>query len=187
MKTEFITALHRRIANTSVGPSTARGMGPKGTIFAARDYLASLNLDSFNKQTKEKFMASLNKATEIFLEKLPAGAQHWGAARKFLNVFLRGIIYNRFLCETYKLYHIEPWLEVPLDSHVANGLRLEPGGSILPRWRTVIGLDNKTNQNYQEFASEVAKRKGVHRVHLDLIYWRSGFIMANKRLNRDAE
>lgn len=121
----------------------------------------------------------MNKATEIFKKNLPAGAQHWGAARKFLNIFLRDIIYNRFLCETYELRHIEPWLEVPLDSHVANGLRSEPGGSMLPRWRTVIGLDNKTNQKFQEFAFEVAKSKSLYRVHLDLIYFRGDFIMAN--------
>ena len=179
MKEKFMRALHRRTASTSVGPSTARGMGPKGTIFAARDYLANLDLKIFNKQTENDFLKSLNEVTQSFLKKLPSGAQNWGAARKFLNIFLRGIIYNRFLCEKYDLYHIEPWLELPLDSHVANGLRSEQGGRSLPRWKTVIGLDNKTSQQYQNFASEVAKKEGVSRVHLDLIYYRRDFTTAN--------
>jgi hypothetical protein len=122
----------------------------------------------------------LNKATQSLLKKLPRVAQNWGAARKFLNIFLRGIIYNRFLCENYNLYHIEPWLELPLDSHVANGLRSEPGGSSLPRWKTVIGLDNKTSQQYQNFASKIAIEKGISLVHLDLIYWRRDFVTTNK-------
>ncbi len=180
MKEEFTRALLRRMASTSVGPSTARGMGPKGTISAARNYLANINIKSFNKRTEKKFIESLNKETQSFLEQLPNGAKNWGAARKFINIFLRGIIYNRFLCEKYNLYHIEPWLELPLDSHVADGLRLEPGGKILPRWETVIGLYDKTSQQYQKFASEVAERKGVNRVHLDLIYWRRAFTTSNK-------
>lgn len=82
------------------------------------------------------------------------------------------MVYNRFLCDEFKLTRIEPWLELPLDSHVAKGLKRESGGATLPRWKTVIGLDAKTNRLYQEFASGVAKSKGVARIHLDLYYWR---------------
>lgn len=181
MNKELIDVLSRRIASTSVGPSTARKMGPRGTIKAAREYLAGLNLERFVTKTEKEFRVVLDEATSQFMDYLPRGAKHWGAARKFLNIFLRGAVYNRFLCERYNLYRIERWLELPLDSHVAKGLRKEKGGDDLPRWKTVISLDRDMNQVYQEFATRVAKRKNTYRVHLDLLYWRSEFVAANNR------
>jgi hypothetical protein len=106
------------------------------------------------------------------VKKLPVGGQHWGSARKYLNIFLRDVAYNKYLYRAYKLSAIGPWLEVPLDSHVAGGLREEQGGAVLPRWTTVIGLDATTSATYQKFAFQVAKSKGFDRVHLDLLYWR---------------
>jgi len=161
-------------------------MGPKGTIKAARKYLAGLKLASFAKKTEKKFQAVLNRATLRFVNHLPRRARHWGAARKFLNIFLRGVLYNRYLCEHYNLYRIERWLELPLDSHVAKCLHREKGSGILPRWKTVIGLDKDTNQRYQEFATEVAKRKkyNTYRIHLDVYYWRHEFVAPNSSYNR---
>jgi len=184
MNKELIDVLRRRIASTSVGPSTARGMGPKGTIKAAREYLASFDLAKFAKKTERAFQAKLNQATLRFMNHLPQGAKHWGAARKFLNIFLRGAVYHRFLCEYYNLYRTERWLELPLDSHVAKGLRGEDGGKLLPRWRTVIRLDRKTNQRYQEFATGVARRIDTYRVHLDILYWRREFVVADTSFHR---
>lgn len=147
-------------------------MGPKGTVRAARKFLANLALSKFRLKTAKEFQAALDHSTDEFVKYLPRGAQNWGPARKFLNIFLRNIVYNRYLCDHYRLGRIVPWLEVPLDSHVARGLRGEPGGKKLPRWRTVIGLESYTNRIYQEFAAKVAAGKGCERVHLDLIYWR---------------
>ncbi len=141
MKEEILDLLHRRIAGTSVGASTARGMGPKGTIPAARAYLAGLQLSRFSVESEKEFRAVLNRTTRTYVKRLPKGAQYWGPARKFMNIFLRGVVYNKYLCAAYQLSQIEPWLEVPLDSHVAKGLRQEDGGKVLPRWKTVIGLD----------------------------------------------
>lgn len=107
MKEEFIAALLRRVASTSVGPSAVRSR-PKGTVFAARDFLANINMRNFNKPTEKEFLSTLNKTTEMFVKKMPDGAKHWGSARKLLNLFLRAVVYNRFLCEKYNLYHIEP-------------------------------------------------------------------------------
>ncbi len=184
MNKELIDALRRRVASTSVGPSTARKMGPKGTIKTAREYLAGLKLESFKRKTEGEFRVVLDNATSRFVGHLPKGAKHWGAARKFLNIFLRGAVYNRFLCKRYNLYGIEPWLELPLDSHVAKGLRKEEGGENLPIWKTVIGLDRDVNQEYQEFATEVAKGKNTYRVHLDVLYWRREFVVPNNRFKR---
>jgi hypothetical protein len=159
MNKEFIELLHIRIAKTSVGASTARRMGPKGTVVAARNYLGNLELSRFSVSTEKQFKSVMNRTTSAYVKKLPEGAQHWGAARKFLNIFLRDIVYNKYLCKKYRLSQIEPWLEVPLDSTVGKGLRCELGGQVLPKWRTVIGMDFSTN-------------KRVLRIHLDLRYWR---------------
>jgi hypothetical protein len=172
MKPEFIKALHRRIASSSIGASTARRMGPVGTIAIARTFLANSSLARFKCRSAASFQRTLDQVTREYIGGLPRGARHWGSARKFLNIFLRHVVYNRYLCEEYELGQVVPWLEVPLDSHVAAGLREEPGGSSLPRWRTVIGLDAATSRRYQDFASEVASRMDCERVHLDLLYWR---------------
>ena len=170
---EFYAAMQRRIANTSIGASTARGMGPKGTISAARSFLAKTDLARFSVESEQHFLAELNRVTGRLRRHLPEGARHWGAARKFLNIFLRGVVYNRHLCRRYKLTQVEPWLEIPLDSHVAGGLKQEPNSQSIPRWRSVIGLDHVQNLAYQRFAADVAKAYGVCRIHLDLYYWRS--------------
>jgi len=180
LNTRFINVLRRREASISIGPSTARNMGPAGTIQDAREYLGSLKLKTFARRTEEEFQAELDRATDRFLSHLPEGAKYWGAARKFLNIFLRGAVYNRLLCEHYDLYRIEPWLELPLDSHVAKGLRSEKSGHDLPRWKTVIALDRDMNRLYQTFASQVARQKNIHRIHLDVLYWRSDFVAPKK-------
>ena len=173
MDEELINLMRQRVASVSVGPSTARRMGPKGTIAAARAYLASLDLHRFAVHSEADFKAVLNRATHAFVKKMPRRAQYWGACRKFLNIFLRDVVYQKYLVEHYRLHAIEPWLEVPMDSHVAKRLRREAGGrTAVPPWRTVIGLDARTNTKYQKFASVVADRRGIKRVHLDVIYWR---------------
>lgn len=170
----FILDLQRNIASRSIGASTVRGMGPKGTAAAARIYLTKLNLTNIHGLSEKQFMNWLNKNTEDFQSELPPGGGWWGSARKYLNIFLRHVNYNRFLCDAFDLSHIESFLEVPLDSQVAKALRKEHGGSALPRWKTVKGLDWKTNKLYQDFASEIAAGKRLSRVHLDVLYWRRG-------------
>ena len=172
-KKEFVKLLHWRVARTSVGASTARGM-PKKTVEKARKYLESLSLEKFGRcHTVASFHSLLGKTTVGLQRKLPNHS--WGAARKFLNIFLRGIVYHRFLCKGYRLHHIEPWLEVPLDSYVAKGLKkdqklLDKSGPVL-KWSGVTDLEELVSQDYQNVATEVAKHVGIHRIHLDLKYW----------------
>jgi hypothetical protein len=169
---DFIKLHHRRIAQLAVGPSTARGMGPKGTIQKARDFLQSLDLHRFQVKSEKSFQQVLEKATFELRSALPRTAKHWGSSRKFLNIFLRDLVYNRYLCDAYHFKHLEPWLELPLDSHVAQGLINEPEGNQLPRWKTVIGLTREQSQKYQIFAGQVANQLGTYRIHLDLKYYR---------------
>jgi hypothetical protein len=148
-------------------------MGPRGTIRAARSFLAVIDLSVLSRVSPADFPATLDRLTDDFVRALPEGARFWGAARKFLNIFLRDVFYTRQLCEAFPLHQLEDLLEVPLDSHVAIGLRSEPEGAILPRWRTIIGLQQSVSAQFQEVASAVARRRGFARVHLDLLYWRS--------------
>lgn len=185
-KGDFLRYVQLRIANTAVGPSTVRGMGPRGTVEAARRYLADIDIAVFAQDSQRHFATRLNRETLRFMKGLPAGARRWGIARKLLNIFLRGAAYNRYLNDAYDLPNVEPWLEVPLDSHVAKALRAEDGGEELPRWRTVIGLEPAVSQQYQDFAAVVARRKGMHRVHLDLLYWRRPDRSVSRRRERRA-
>lgn len=180
MNEEWSRLVQRRIANTSVSASAAHNMGPAGTVQAARDYLMLLRLNRFSVDCKKDFQKTLDLRT-TYMQKhvLPTDAQHWGAARKFLNIFLRGVVYNKYLCRAYSLRKIERWLEVPIDSHVSNGLRkdvrrfhLEKVTPQLPRWWGVINLTRWENEIYQDFASKIATKHNVLRVHLDLKYWR---------------
>ena len=173
MNKEFFEKLQFRIATTSIGPSTARGMGPKGTIKSTQFFLSKLSLEDFKTADKVTFQRQLDRATKKLVLSLPKNGKHWGSARKFINIFLRGVVYDRFLCEKFGFQKIEPWLELPLDSHVAKGLRAENGGNKLPKWTTVIGLKQKDSKKHQRFAEAIASQRGIHRVHLDLFYWRA--------------
>jgi hypothetical protein len=155
-------------------------MGPAGTVTHAREFLTGFDIRRVKATSAKTFGRRLDEATEEMTLALPKGAQHWGSARKFFNIYVRGALYNRYLCQHFDLAAIEPWLEVPLDSHVAKGLLQEPEGDGLPRWKTVIGLERRDSDAYQAVASEVAKRNGIARVHLDVIYWRGDHLAAKK-------
>ncbi len=157
------------VANGSVGASTARHMGP-GTVLEAQRFLSKLDPASFRTASEEEFRQVLDSATEEFREKLTN--KSWGAARKFLNIFLRDVLYNRFLCEYYNLAPIEPFLEVPLDGKLGkwlNNRHKEKGGSDLRRWGTIIRLEREVSDKYQELARQVAEDEGCFRVDLDLL------------------
>jgi hypothetical protein len=172
MNSEYIRYLRERQASTSIGASTARRMGPKGTIQAARQFLMGLKLERFHKKSSAAFLRELNIATNQLSAAMPKGAHNWGTARKFLNIFLRGCSYNKYLCSHYRLHALESWLEVPLDSHVAKGLKRIAGHGKLPRWPGVIHLTPEDSSIFQEFASKAAQIDGVNRVDLDVKFWR---------------
>ena len=170
MNKTFIRMLQRKVANAAIGPSTARRMGPKGTIKAARLWLSTARLTRFSQATRSRFDDQLNAATNELKSCLPGSAAQWGVARKLLNIFLRDCNHDRFLCAAYNLARVKGWLEVPLDSHVATALREKDRS--LPKWETVIGLEEHDSARYQQFASVLAARKGIDRIDLDLWFWR---------------
>jgi hypothetical protein len=73
----------------------------------------------------------------------------------------------------YGLGKWEPWLEVPLDSHVAIGIKEDSNGQDLPTFGKIVDLTNEKSDLYQNVATDIARNKyDFARVHLDLIYWR---------------
>jgi hypothetical protein len=131
-----------------------------------------LRLNRFRNQSERAFLRELEKATSELCASLPMGARNWGSARKFLNIFLRGCSYNKYLSAHYGFDEIESWLEVPLDSHVAKGLKKIAGSRNLPRWDGVIHLAREESAMFQDFATEAARDDGVNRVDLDVKFWR---------------
>ncbi len=171
---KFLKVLRQRVASGAVTPSAARRMGPKGTVRAARKFLGrKISLKDVGTSGR-KFPDLLDALTRKLVRALPKKAQHWGAARKFLNIFLRDATYNVYLRDAFRLERIEDQLEVPVDSQVAKelALRMKTLKARLPRWTTVISLDPSTNKKYQDAARLIAKKEKIAPVHFDVIAWR---------------
>ncbi len=163
--------LQRQVAQLSANGSSLRNQGAPGVVAAARKELAEVNLLLLPRAGSDEFTRRLDDITQNLLCSFPAGAQHWGAARKVLNHSLRDCLYNFYLRDWYGLAVCEPFLELPLDSYVAKGLHETERGDDLPKWCGVKYVTSEVNALYQEVASEEAERLGIERVHLDLRYW----------------
>jgi hypothetical protein len=172
MNKEIIRLLAKQRASSGVGSSTLRGH-PNGIIPAAREALNEIEIENYSRVNTEKaFLNLLERDTQKIMTAFPKKAKDdWGAARKVLNIFLRDLCYYKYTCRHYKLERIEKWLEVPLDSYVAKGLRHFNGS--LRRWPGIKGLQRKVSDEYQEAAARLAKVKRINKVDLDIIFWRN--------------
>lgn len=178
---DFLGQVNKRLAQIAVGASALRNQGAGGVIKATRGYLETgILLDHFfDALTDEKKMnAYLDTNTINLVNRFPDEAKSWGAARKALNLFFREVVYNKFMADHYNLPtdFIEynktiQFLEVPLDSDVATGL-YKASGKKLSKWKAIKELNPTVSKEYQDKATEIAKIKGIVRVHLDLEYWR---------------
>jgi hypothetical protein len=171
VQTDFIHFLKLRMARGAVTASAAQSMG-KGTCGAARTYLAAMPLKDFVRSRRPGFETALNDHTDGLAEALPG--RQWGSARKFLNIYLRNRLYNRYAQEILDLTSIESWLEVPLDSHVGDGLNLYEQlarSHGVKAWKSVVGLTSESSAAFQALAQAVADHhySGIARVHLDVI------------------
>jgi hypothetical protein len=171
MTEKFIETVQQFVSN-GLGAAAARNMGPAGLVTVTRRFTAALDLVSVVARGPRQFPQKLDDLTDDLRSSFPRGGQAWGPARKFLNLFLRDALYNFYLREAFQLDGIEEALELPLDSHVARGLRGEAEGARLPGWKSVKSLTPNESAKFQEVAAAVASRQGIARVHLDLGYWR---------------
>ena len=166
----FIPTVQRKVATSAVGPSALRGQG-RGVLSVSQLFLASLSLARVPQSTEGRFMIWLDRQTDALLDALPVNGRPWGAARKAINLFLRDVLYNHYLSRQYAFRRVERWLEVPLDSAVARGLKTKAGRGILPRWPGLKHLDADLSHQYQVFASDHANALKIERVHLDMYLW----------------
>lgn len=169
---EIIRLHHDRLAGLAASSSALRNQGAAGVVRAARAVLRKFNLRRLSQLKAQQFSRRLDRETEALRSRLPRNARNWGTARKVLNIFLRDVLYHNYLCRQYRFDRFESCLEVPLDADVAHGLHGEPEGRTLPKWQGIKHLDSRTSAQYQAVAREVARRRGVAAVHLDLVYWR---------------
>jgi hypothetical protein len=174
---DLLKLLHARLASAAIGASTARRMIPAGTIPTVRTFLATEV--GLSRLRPPRYPQTLDDLTDALLARLPKKARPWGAARKFLNIFIRDAAYNVYLSSAYPLERLVPHLEVPLDSEVARGLKQDARELGLPRTRAWPGVKNLLREDSDALqaiaASVVASgRYGVtERVHLDVVYWRA--------------
>jgi len=178
MTDRFYEELLRNMAETSVGASTVRGRAA-GTVQAVRDFLKTVDLKLVCQCTTDNdFHSHLDKLTINLQNKLPG--KECGIARKCLNIFLRGVFYDRYLYERFGLQHLEPWLEIPLDNHVANELSARSTKCGLEKptsFPGIIGVTPEINEEYQKLANQLLEndtecKEFKSRVHLDLLFWR---------------
>lgn len=167
---DFIATLQHQVAVTAVGPSALRGQG-KGVLGVSQDFLAQLSLARLPKSNAKCFRAWLDRQSEALLDVLPVEKRPWGAARKAINLFLRDALYNQYLCSHFELQLVEPWLEVPLDSAVARGLKSHEKRGELPQWPGLKNLQPNVSDRFQDFAAYRAEQEGIARVHLDIYLW----------------
>lgn len=74
----------------------------------------------------------------------------WGAGRKALNLFLRDCLYNRYLSAEHGLDCIQKWVEIPLDSIVADRLKKDAGRrGRLPVWNGLSNLKKDDSKNFR--------------------------------------
>lgn len=187
MKAEHIEKLTKFIAETCIGPSTIRNMGKKGSVIKVRKYLSGINIEHFFDALKDEksYQIFLNGHTNKLKRKANFKESGWGPARKCLNIYLRTVCYNAYIPAYYKLHpgssnydKSVKYLELPLDSSVANNLKSavnKQGLKIqLPsRWPGVIHLKEVDSKCYQEAAKQIAASEKIIPVHLDLFYYRS--------------
>jgi hypothetical protein len=166
----FIPTVKKKVAISAIGPSALRGQG-KGILKASQEFLARVSLARVPKSSAARFRAWLDHLTESLLGHLPTKGRPWGAARKAINLFLRDALYNQYLSRRFDLGKIESWLEIPLDSAVARGLKAEAGRGVLPQWPGLKNLKPDVSDKYQASASYQAHIFEIERVHLDMYLW----------------
>jgi len=152
----FISDVQRFTAVSAVGVSALRRQG-SGALGKMHHTLGSMNLAETNGvHAADDFAAWL----EIKTDQLASAAGiKWGAARKALNLFLRDCLYNKHLSSAYHhLAHLEPWMEMPLDSVIAGQLKRDAGRGRLPVWQGLKHLTKPDSLRFQNHASTMATR-----------------------------
>jgi hypothetical protein len=170
MKVNLVQQMQSYVAEACLGASALRNQGGSGLVRAARKYFKTLDLSAIPSYGRQ-FNSWLDQHTDELQSEFPHGAKNFGAARKALNLFLRSAAYNKALNCAHRLDRLLPLLEVPLDSYVAEHLKShEP--SLPNKWERLKFLSKNEHREYQAAARKLAKSWQVHRVDLDVFFYR---------------
>jgi hypothetical protein len=167
---DLLRAVHSLTARSAVPASAVRGKGMTGVAAAARNFLRDMRLERFGTPNPRTFARELDQQTAAMVQALPSDAQHWGVARKVINIFLRDAMYSTYLRDHYALSRAEDYYEVPLDSVTAKAL-ITYGTTTLPAWPGVKHVNRTLNERFQREAGRIAKELDTARVHLDAHWW----------------
>lgn len=152
----------------------------EGGVKRAREFLiSSIPLTQFSSFSDLNYADFLNGQAEALALKLPRpedGRPNWGAARKAINIFMRLCAMNKDLHQGFNLVSIEPYLEVPLDSHVVKKIDREIGSAYAKNFR-IKNLTSQLSSEIQSAATKIAMDKGLHRYELDVLYWNSASLI----------
>lgn len=177
MDKKYIQYLQNRIAETSIGASSLRNQGAPGVVEESRNYMKHIDLNRLsNIHSKRDYIIFLNRHTGRLMNRFRGNAKgNWGAARKALNLFIRDVRYNVHLNKWFKIGSVSKWLEVPLDRYVINGLKRDNKSNHLenPKWKSIRSLSSEKSNLFQSIATYIANQKNIHRVDLDIEYWRN--------------
>jgi hypothetical protein len=167
---EFLRYVQRYVTNVGISPSSLRNMGAPKMVSTARQFLGDLDLGLLAHKKPEDYPEWLNETTNALQWKFPVGAQHWGAARKVVNILMVQAYLNKELNREYSLDRLGDALETPLDRLVAEELCRESG--TLPRWPNVCHLKPATSDEYQMVAAVLSEKNRIPRACLDVLLWR---------------
>ena len=82
--------MRRKVAFSAIGPSALRGQG-EGVSGISQEFLSDLSLKRIPRSSQWRVKAWLDRQTELLLNRYRIKNRPWGAARKALNHFLRGV------------------------------------------------------------------------------------------------
>lgn len=173
MHDELPKLLQRYVANVAITAAAMRNQGASGVVAVARRFLADLDLRPLPSVSPVAYRTWLDESTDSLLRRLPVDAKNWGAARKGVNIFMVQTFMNGALAREYNLARLGDALETPLDDQAAKELRNLAGRGQLPRWPSLRRLSVEVSDQYQAFASEVARKRAIPRAYLDTILWRA--------------
>ena len=176
-KSEWIEHIRRHLAVASVGNSTLMSQAGQGRVERAQQFLIQqVQLNSLANIDNAKFNKYLSAKTRSLANQLlrpTDNTPNWGAARKVINIFLRLCSMNKDLNPHFQLSNIEPYLELPLDNQIVSRIDEEAKTNFRKSFK-IRELKATENEKIQCVASGIAKKKGLLRYELDVLFWNSG-------------
>jgi hypothetical protein len=165
--------IQRYFANWTIGPSTLRSQGV-GVADVAKRFLTNLDFNELANVEEVEYISWLNDRTTELMGQFPEIAQNnWGAARKAINLLMVGAYFNGVLSREYDLCRFRDVLETPLDNKAAKKLRRFASENLNLRLQFpgIRNLTPEVSKQFQNVASEYARREGIPRAELDIILW----------------